>query len=275
MRNSTVLLTFDLEEFDIPNEYGSNLSWDEQLIVGRQGMLAVSEVLNHHKIPVTIFTTAAYALENRQQMLSLSQEHEIASHTFYHSSYHDDDLLHSKNTLEEITGKRIFGLRMPRMKPVDMSLVMLAGYTYDSSINPTYIPGKYNNTHLPKKLYVEKGVYRYPCSVSPNFRIPLFWLAFKNFPYFLYKKIAVDTLKTYGYLNLYFHPWEFTDISRYKLPGYVKKDSGNKLVEKLHRLIKDLTKEGSFDTMNNFLQHMVQSEATMNYFEKAGNELKA
>lgn len=269
MSNRRLLLTFDLEEFDIPNEYGSNLSWEEQLAVGQQGMSAVSEILNLHKIPVTIFTTAAYALENRQQLQSLSEDHEIASHTFYHSSYHNDDLLNSKNVLEEIIGKSVYGLRMPRMKPVDMSIVKLAGYTYDSSVNPTYIPGKYNNSHLPKKLYMEKGVYRFPCSVSPNLRIPLFWLSFKNFPYFLYKKIAVDTLKTYGYLNLYFHPWEFTDISKYKLPGYVKTDSGNRLVERLHCLIKDLAKEGAFDTMNNFLQSTITSNEQVKQYTES------
>jgi peptidoglycan/xylan/chitin deacetylase (PgdA/CDA1 family) len=260
MHNRKVLLTFDLEEFDIPNEYGSNLCWEEQITVGRQGMVALSEVLNFHNKPVTIFTTAAYALENREQLRDLAQKHEIASHTFYHSNYHNEHLLQSRMVLEEITGKDVSGLRMPRMRPVDMSLVRHAGYTYDSSINPTFVPGKYNNTHLPKTLYKEKNVYRLPCSVSPNTRIPLFWLSFKNFPYFLYKKLALDALKSYGYLNLYFHPWEFTDISKYKLPGYVKKDSGDKLIEKLHRLITDLDKEGFFETIDNFLRQEMASD---------------
>jgi peptidoglycan/xylan/chitin deacetylase (PgdA/CDA1 family) len=264
-----VLLTFDLEEFDIPNEYGSNLSWEEQLMIGRRGMLAISEVLNFHKIPVTIFTTAAYALENREQLQLLSRDHEIASHTFYHSNFDEDDLLKSKSTLEEITGKSVFGLRMPRMRPVNMSLVNAAGYTYDSSVNPTYIPGKYNNSHLPKKLYIDDGMYRIPCSVSPNLRLPLFWLSFKNFPYQLYRKIAIDTLKVHGYLNLYFHPWEFTDISKYTLPAYVKRHSGNKLVERLHRLISDLKKEGAFDTMNNFLQDNVGSNEPIKQYQRS------
>lgn len=258
MHNRKVLLTFDLEEFDIPNEYGSDLSWEEQLAVGRGGMLALSEVLDFHNIPVTIFTTAAYALENQQQLRDLAQKHEIASHTYYHSNYSNDHLLQSRLVLEEITGKKVFGLRMPRMRPVDMWLVNNAGYTYDSSINPTFIPGKYNNIHLPKILYEEKHVYRLPCSVSPNTRIPLFWLAFKNFPYLLYKKLALDALKRYGYLNLYFHPWEFTDISKYKLPRYVKKHSGDELLERLHHLITDFKKEGVFDTIDNLIREESQ-----------------
>jgi peptidoglycan/xylan/chitin deacetylase (PgdA/CDA1 family) len=267
MHNRKVLLTFDLEEFDIPNEFGPELPWEEQLFVGRKGMAAVTEVLDLHQIPVTIFTTAAYADENRLQLHSLARKHEIGSHTYYHSSFKDEDLLRSKNTLEEITGKDVFGLRMPRMRPVDMFLVKQAGYAYDSSVNPTFIPGKYNNSHLPKTVYQEKDMYRIPCSVSPNFRIPLFWLAFKNFPYFLYKKLAIYTLQKYGYLNLYFHPWEFTDISAYKLPAYVKRLSGNKLVERLHLLINDLAKEGSFETMNCFLQNRLRSSLQIGEYQ--------
>jgi peptidoglycan/xylan/chitin deacetylase (PgdA/CDA1 family) len=259
MHSGKVLLTFDLEEFDVPNEYGSNLPWEEQLMIGRKGMDAVTEVLDTHKIPVTIFTTAAYATENSEQVRALALKHEIASHTYYHSHFENQDLLQSKSTLEEITGKQVYGLRMPRMKPIDMALVNEAGYIYDSSINPTFIPRKYNNLHLPKTLYKQQQVYRLPCSVSPALRIPLFWLTFKNFPYFLYRRLALNALKKYGYLNLYFHPWEFTDISSYKLPNYVKRHSGNELVERLHRLIIDLGKEGSFETMNDFLQKQVNT----------------
>lgn len=263
MPNRQVLLTFDLEEFDIPNEYGSNVCWEEQLSVGRKGMEVVSEVLRHHNITTTIFTTAAYALANRQQLQTLAVEHEIASHTYNHSAFKNEDLLQSRLTLEEITGSTIVGLRMPRMLPVEMELVKQAGYVYNSSVNPTFIPGKYNNLHLPKTLYKEKQVYRVPCSVSPGVRIPLFWLAFKNFPYSLYKYLAIDTINNSGYLNLYFHPWEFTDISKYKIPFYVKRNSGDKLVERLHKLIKDFKQQGKFETMHNFLKSRLQEKLHM------------
>jgi len=38
------------------------------------------------------------------------------------------------------------------------------------------------------------------------------------------------TLETDSYLNIYFYPWESTDISPFKLPGYVKKNSDPKMV---------------------------------------------
>jgi peptidoglycan/xylan/chitin deacetylase (PgdA/CDA1 family) len=206
-------------------------------------MQVLTEVIEFHKIPVTIFTTAAYALENKKQIKFLSEKHEIASHTFHHSDFKNQDLEKSKLILEEITGKEVYGLRMPRMRPIRMLLVKQAGLKYDSSINPTFIPGKYNNTHLPTTVYKEKEIYRFPCSGSPNLKIPLFWFTFKNSPYSLYKKLAADTLKKYTYLNLYFHPWEFADLTKYKLPFYIKRHSGSELLEKLHRLIIDLKKE--------------------------------
>lgn len=133
-------------------------------------------------------------------------------------------------------------------------MVKLAGYSYDSSINPTWIPGRYNNFRMPRTYYTENGIMKVPVSVSANFRIPLFWLSFKNFPYSYFKRIALQALRKDGYLSLYFHPWEFTDLTKYNLPAIVKRKSGNELLEKLKRLIADLKKEGEFITVNSFLK---------------------
>ena len=69
----------------------------------------------------------------------------------------------------------------------------------------------------------------------------------------MYLKLALQTLRKDGYLNLYFHPWEFTDINNYNLPRYIKKDCGNKLVHKLERLIYDLQKEANFISIQQYL----------------------
>jgi hypothetical protein len=249
----SILLTFDVEEFDLPLEYNIPIPIEEQLIVAKQGMDEVHCLLTNHNIRATLFTTARYAIEYPEQIQALSQNHEIASHTYYHSSFEKKDLLDSRLELERISGNAVKGLRMPRMKKVDMEWVKEAGYTYDSSINPTFLPGRYNNLHLPRTLYKQEGMQRLPASVSPHLRIPLFWLGFKNMPYFLFRKLALQTLKKDGYLSLYFHPWEFTDISHYKLPFYVKRHSGNRLSDRLSCLIKDLSDYGSFQSVDTFL----------------------
>lgn len=253
MNNPIVFLTFDVEEFDLPLEYNQPMLLEEQMLIGNNGLQAIKTILNQSFVESTLFTTANFAQHFPNEIKELAKRHEIASHTFYHSSFKNEDLQLSKNKLEEITGKQIVGLRMPRLRPVNVSGVLAAGYLYDSSINPTYLPGRYNNTNLPKTIYLDDKLIRVPTAVTPNFRIPLFWLAFKNAPYYLYKHLALQTLRKYGYLSLYFHPWEFTDINEYKIPKYTKKPCGARLLEKLNKLVLDLKEEALFMSIENYL----------------------
>ena len=64
--------------------------------------------------------------------------------------------------------------------------------------------------------------------------------------------LALQTLKKDGYLCLYFHPWEFTAIDNYGLPGYTKKVNSAPLLDRLQRLVFDLKKEANFISMNRF-----------------------
>lgn len=252
--NPVVLLTFDVEEFDLPIEYNLTISEAEQMQIGKLGADEMDKIITQQNIATTLFTTANFAQHFPEFIKSLSCKHEIASHTFYHSKFEKEDLLLSKIALEGITGASVEGLRMPRFKKIDINWIKEAGYFYDSSINPTYLPGRYNNLHLSRSVYIENGLVRLPVSVSSNFRFPLFWLAFKNIPYSIYKKLALEVLKKDGYLSLYFHPWEFTDISKWGIPAYIKKLCVNKLTDRLNRLIDDLKKEAEFTTVSNFLK---------------------
>jgi peptidoglycan/xylan/chitin deacetylase (PgdA/CDA1 family) len=187
---SEILLTFDVEEFDLPLEYGANISNDEQMEIGKSGLEVLTEILEDKEVSFTLFTTANFALRYPSKIATLSERHEIASHTFFHSSFERDDLKNSRQVLEDITSKKVFGLRMPRMKKISSRWINEAGYRYDSSVNPTWIPGRYNNLSKPRIVFIESGIPKIPVSVSPNFRVPLFWLSFKNFPYAYFRKIA-------------------------------------------------------------------------------------
>ena len=252
--NKYVLLSFDVEEFDMPLEYNFPITAEEQMRVGKKGLDAIDPVLSDPSIAATLFTTANFAMQYPDAVKNLSNRHEIASHTFYHSDFSNEHLLSSRLKLEEISGKPVTGLRMPRMRKVEMEEVKKAGYGYDSSINPTWLPGRYNNFHVPRTIYKDKGMIRVPASVSPLVRVPLFWLSFKNLPYAVFKMLALQTLKKDGYLCLYFHPWEFTDIENYGLPGFTKKLNGEPLLHRLRQLLNDLKKEGDYITMNEFVK---------------------
>ncbi len=249
-----VLISFDVEEFDMPLDYQFDISIDRQLALGKDGLDAVMKLIDAQAIPTTLFTTANFANHFPDCIRAHATKHEIASHTFYHSHFNNEHLLESRLALEKISGHSVTGLRMPRMRVVDMHEVIKAGYTYDSSINPTWLPGKYNNLHLPRTIYMDQGMKRIPASVSPNLRIPLFWLSFKNFPYSYFKHLTIQTLEKDGYVCLYLHPWEFIDITNFGLPAFTRKLCGQPLLDRLDQLITDLKARGyEFSTIRNFL----------------------
>lgn len=236
--NKTILLTFDVEEFDTPLRHKIRLSKEEQLHYGNLGLIAVMNLLDElGQPPCTFYTTANFANHYPDNIRSLALNHEIASHTYYHSKFKNEDVLKSKICLEEIIQDQIHGFRMPNMAEFDKSLIKESGYIYDSSINPTFIPGKYNNLSTPILPYLYHNIVELPTSVVPYCRFPLFWLSFKALPLPLFITLCNFTLKQTGYLNLYFHPWEFADLSDFKIPNFIKNPSGNELVNKLRRFI--------------------------------------
>lgn len=250
-----ILLTFDVEEFDLPLEYGQSISIEQQLAIGKAGLDETMAIIAEFDIPTTLYTTAFFASNFPENIKSLSDKHEIASHAYYHSQFEAKDLLLSRQKLAEITQKEIKGFRMPRLAPFSYQDLAQAGYFYDSSLNPTYLPGRYNNLHAPKQPFLKENIHILPTSVTPNFRIPLFWLSFKNFPILLYLFWAKYTLEKEGFLNLYFHPWEFTDISMFQFPFFLKKDK-NVMQDKLRQLIRyfQAQKDVEFVTSSVFLQ---------------------
>jgi peptidoglycan/xylan/chitin deacetylase (PgdA/CDA1 family) len=253
-----ILLGFDLEEFDLPAEYGAEINFEEQLSVSTQGALAVLDVLRSANIKATFYCTANYAIHRPLVISQLVNEgHEIASHGFFHSGFQTEDLLQSRLKLEELSGTSVNGFRMPRMMPVQPDELLKAGYRYNSSTNPTWLPGRYNNFSQPRSWYHHHGLLELPASVSPGIRIPLFWLSFHNLPLALIKWLASATYKKDGYLNLYFHPWEFTDLnqSKFGLPRYIYHNSGVAYIDRISTFIRWAQKAGySFGTTGHFVE---------------------
>ncbi|MEO5788144.1 MAG: polysaccharide deacetylase [Gelidibacter sp.] len=183
----------------------------------------------------------------------MDEGHELASHLCYHSDYNPDHVLSSKQKLEEISGTKIVGIRSPRLKTLDSHLIKEAGYHYDSSLNPTYIPNRYNNFNKSRKIVKHIGIIIVPFSVATLFRIPLFWLSFKNMALKIYLFFCLKALKKDGYLHLYFHPWEFADLNEFDIPVYIKKISGDKMCYKFDTFLQKIKKEGDFTTIRGFL----------------------
>jgi peptidoglycan/xylan/chitin deacetylase (PgdA/CDA1 family) len=253
--NKHILLTFDLEEFDLPLEFDCPVSPDQQIAVTNQGLEKVNALLDKYNIKATFFVTSLFALANPSTIKQLGAKHEIASHSHSHSLFASEDYERSKQILEEISQTRVRGFRMPRFGKVDFKELKRCGYLYDSTLNPTFVPGRYNHFSEPRKLFTEPvtGLTVIPVSVSPGIRFPLFWLSFKNVPFTFYSYLCKQTLGKDKYLHLYFHPWEFADIKSFKIPGYIKRQDGSELTDKLERLIVYLKKKAEFTTISAFL----------------------
>jgi peptidoglycan/xylan/chitin deacetylase (PgdA/CDA1 family) len=254
-----ILLSFDIEEFDMPFEYQRKIEFNDQMGISIQGTIAILDLLKKHQIKATFFSTATFAI-NAPKVLEriVNEGHEIASHSYSHSDFKLEHLLESKLKLEELTGQKIIGFRMPRMHPVDEKEVFKAGYIYNSSINPTFLPGRYNNFNKPRTYFRQDGVMQIPASVTPIIRFPLFWLSFHNLPLFFYKWLLRITLKKDKYLNIYFHPWEFTELKnkdKFNFPSYVSKNSGINMILRLDDLILwAKTKKYNFITFKDFIK---------------------
>jgi peptidoglycan/xylan/chitin deacetylase (PgdA/CDA1 family) len=252
-----ILFTVDVEEFDTAIEFGHNIPLDEQVAVSTRGLTLLAERFAAVDVPTTMFTTANYALHESALIRSLAQTHEIASHGYYHTTFEPADLLKSRLALEELLGKPVTGFRRARMGFVDPNDVQQAGYQYNSSLHPTWLPGRYNHWGEPRHPFNELGVWQVPASVTPILRLPLFWLSLKNFPFAYYKELCRQTLNSDGFLNLYVHPWEFTDLSGYeKIPAYVRRHSKDELLDRVEALLRYLKPRGEFTTMHEFVQHL-------------------
>ncbi|WP_421829225.1 polysaccharide deacetylase family protein [Larkinella sp.] len=248
-----IMFTVDVEEFDTALEYGHPLSINEQLAVSTRGLRLLADRLATLPVRATLFTTANYAFHEPDLIRRLSATHEIASHGFYHTTFEPADLLKSRRMLESITGKSVVGFRRARMGAVDEVDLQEAGYRYNSSLHPTFLPGRYNHLNEPRKPFMSGSILHIPASVTPRLRLPLFWLSLKNFPFAIYKNLCLNTLRTDGFLNLYVHPWEFTDLSEYtKIPAYVRRYSHQRLLDRVETLLRYLGSHGSFHTMQEF-----------------------
>jgi peptidoglycan/xylan/chitin deacetylase (PgdA/CDA1 family) len=258
-----ILLSFDVEEFDIPLEYGLEISKEEQFAVSKTGLTSLLNLLDTLNICVTLFTTTTFAIKYPKLIKKAAEKHEIASHGLDHNPPTDNDIIKSKKILEEIIKTEIKGFRCPRLQKISEENLSSGGFTYNSSENPIYLPGRYNNFFKPRTVYVtNNNILNIPISASPIVRFPLFWLAFKNIPLPIIKFFSKWTLKHDNYLNIFYHPWEFSDLTSYALPKMIKRYNHNKMLKRFENYLRYLQSlNASFITMHEF-EKIIRKEYT-------------
>lgn len=254
-----VLLSFDVEEFDLPREHGGKISVKEGVKVSSQGLERILAVLERTGVRATFFVTGNFAKENPEAVRRIVETgHEIGAHGVDHFAPKPSDIAQARRIIEKAVGVRVEGYRQPRMGKQDYTELFRRGYKYDSSVNPAWIPGRYNNLSVPRGVYYRDEVAEIPTSVATKMRIPTFWLALHLFPFGVYLWLARRALKETEYLATYFHPWEFAEIRSFaEVPAYIKLNSGEKLARRLEKLIKKLRQDGAqFVTYREYLEQV-------------------
>ncbi len=253
-----ILLSFDTEEFDVPREHGVDFSLEDGMKVSVEGTKRILDVLKQNGVKATFFCTGNFAEQAPEMMQRIMDEgHEVACHGVDHWHPQETDFAVSKQIVERVTGRQVYGYRQPRMFPVSDSEIEKAGYRYNSSLNPAFIPGRYMHLTEPRTWFFKGGVMQIPASVTPCLRFPLFWLALHNLPETLYHALVRRTLKHDGYFVTYFHPWEFYDLKEhpeFKMPFIIKNHSGRQMMQRLDNLIKMLkAHQQEFITFTDFV----------------------
>jgi peptidoglycan/xylan/chitin deacetylase (PgdA/CDA1 family) len=258
MKRGVVLISFDVEEFDLPREHGAKISLEEGVKVSAEGLERILKMLKRLRVKATFFITGNFANERPDLVLKIRDAgHEVACHGVDHFKPKKTDVLESKKIVERVAGVKVTGYRQPRMFKISYRDLKKCGYKYDSSVNPAFIPGRYNHLNVPRTPFVKKGIVEVPTSVFSLMRVPLFWLALHLFPLSLYVDGAKMSLKKTGYFATYFHPWEFAEaLNCYKkVPPYIKYNSGKRLVKRLEKVVLILKKSGyKFTTYEKYVR---------------------
>ncbi len=254
-----VALSFDFEECDLPRESGVDFPIEEGMKVSVEGANALLDLLERQEVRGTFFCTLNFAERAPDVMRRLIDGgHEIAAHGVDHFHQVPQDPFRCKEGLERLYGISVSGYRQPRMFPVDDAALAKAGYRYNSSLNPAFIPGRYMHLSEPRTIFVKDGLTQIPASVTPWIRFPLFWLALHLLPEWLYRVLVRRTLAHDGYFVTYFHPWEFSSLStraaELKVPRLVRINLGQQMLGRLDRLVAALKRDDvTFVTLNELI----------------------
>ena len=253
----SILLTWDIEEFDAPADFGAPRQPDGGLCNGGaiwEEWLGIAQEWNS---PATIFVTARLA-DAFPALLTQTRGagHEIASHGWTHEKGADLRLNDSRVKLASLAGCTIHGFRSPRLREVPMAEIQEAGFTYDASSNPALIPGRYGRWGQKRLPHRQGNLWEVPASTLPLIRFPLFWASFHLLPLPVYQTACRMLLAMDGLLSLYFHPWELGDLTEPELPLWLRRRSKTQRVDRMRKLVGWLGKAGTFRTISDYLAGM-------------------
>ena len=243
-----ILLTIDCEEWNSPFLRGKKDPDHNTTFFSRLGNEKLLALFRKHNIKATFFITGVYAEREREDVQRIASEgHEIACHGYehhYRGRVFDiaADVRQGKKVLEKITGQKVLGFRAPQAQYSEDLLRILdkAGFEYDSSLHPAFLPGYYNYSSMPLQVHSPISglkIREVPVAVMPGIRLPIVWM-FMRLLGARYTQLGVNGLVKKG-INpiLYFHSWEFTSMNSKLVPFYFTWRTGDQFVNMLEKFI--------------------------------------
>ena len=232
MSQHRFLATFDVEDWFHAENLLSSLptsDWSRLEARVERNTNELLDLLSEARVKSTFFVLGWIAARYPALVRRIVDEgHEVASHSDLHRRLYDlspeelyADLARARETLEEITGAPVLGLRAPTFSVSDRVLdcVARAGYWYDSSVYTFAAHDRYGqiSTRLDPRLGVAEirpGLLELPISRVVLSRVALPWGGggyFRLLPYPAFRWGVRRRLSSSELFMFYLHPWELDD----------------------------------------------------------------
>jgi peptidoglycan/xylan/chitin deacetylase (PgdA/CDA1 family) len=254
----SLLLSFDLEIF--PFEKG-RMSEKKKYRLSANGFSVMLKTLKKLGVRATFFTTLKFAEMAKREINRVLDRHELALHGYGHENYSAmpknlayERLKMAKEGLEDIFGVKLIGFRAPKLKPPDYKVLERLGIKYDSSSCQSFFPVYFNRNFMKKGPYNIGKIKILPITTVPFLGLPLNWFLFRNFGIAYAMFCTKSSLIRNDFINVYFHPWEFSDLGETKLPTLLKRNSGLALGNLLEVYINRCKSFSESKTMGEYLR---------------------
>lgn len=257
-------MTVDVEDYFHVSAFEDVIepkNWNDLTLRVEHNTHRLLELFEKHQAKCTFFTLG-WVAEKCPELIKaiVDQGHELASHGFSHrrnttmsQAEVKDDILRSKNLLEDLSGHSVLGYRAPSFSINESNtwvfeILNELGFEYSSSTYPIE-HDLYGVPHWPRFPYQrEEGILEIPIPTLHNkgkntgiggggfFRLYPYWLSKKRINAFHQQEN-----KPYSF---YFHPWEI-DPQQPRIQGASIKSrlrhyiNLNAMEPKLVRLLKD------------------------------------
>lgn len=235
MSGARLLATFDVEEwFHAENVRPSLPSTDWDALESRvePNVNRLLDVLAETGSRSTFFVLGWIARTYPALLRRMVAEgHEVANHSDRHlrlDTMHPDrlarDLSESRDSIEQVTGRPVLGIRAPNFSISDAVLQHLAdaGYWYDSSYYAFGAHDRYGTLTAPidperSVSRLPMGLLELPMSRIRFGRVVLPWSGggyFRLIPYEVYRAGVARRLRRRSWFMFYMHPWEIDGRER-------------------------------------------------------------